>query len=198
VQYLQEETRHKILSVALREFAARGYKDASMRQIAAKAEMTVGNIYRYYDNKAALFDALVRPAWEQLKSVIVIDKRIGSAGGMTPHNLPVAQIAQEIIRLARDYGQKFYILLFKSEGSPYQSAYDRLIQRIAERFEQELFPLVPVEARDRFLPELLAKTIVDGFFTIMDTCGDDPTRMEKLFGQLLGIMLKDVDQRMKG
>ena len=189
MQYLKEETRHKILSVALREFAARGYKDASMRQIAAKAEMTVGNIYRYYDNKAALFDALVSPAWEQLKSVIVIDKRIGSAGGMTPHNLPVAQIAQEIIRLARDYGQKFYILLFKSEGSPYQSAYDRLIQRIA---------LVPVEARDQFLPELLAKTIVDGFFTIMDTCGDDPTRMEKLFRQLLGIMLKDVDQRMKG
>ena len=47
-QVLKEAQRDKILEAAKQELLHYGYKEASMRRIAAQAEMTVGNLYRYF------------------------------------------------------------------------------------------------------------------------------------------------------
>ena len=49
----------KILDAAKDEFLEKGYRQASVRSIAASVGVTTGAIYRYYANKEALFDALV-------------------------------------------------------------------------------------------------------------------------------------------
>ena len=54
-----------ILEIGRKEFLALGYRDASLRHIAASLGVTTGAIYRYYADKEALFDALVaQPAQE--------------------------------------------------------------------------------------------------------------------------------------
>ena len=53
-QKLKEELREAIINAAREEFLEHGYEDASMRRIAAKAGITVGNIYRYFRNKEDL------------------------------------------------------------------------------------------------------------------------------------------------
>ena len=53
-QKLKEETRKAIIEAAKEEFLEKGFEDASMRNIAAKANITVGNIYRYFQNKEEL------------------------------------------------------------------------------------------------------------------------------------------------
>lgn len=53
-QKLKDETRTKIIEAAKKEFLEKGYEDASMRNIAASAGITVGNIYRYFENKEEL------------------------------------------------------------------------------------------------------------------------------------------------
>lgn len=61
---LNEELSQQILSAAKTEFK-KGFRNASMRSIAASVGVTTGAIYRYYSNKEALFDALVsHPAEE--------------------------------------------------------------------------------------------------------------------------------------
>ena len=69
-QKLKEETRAAILSAAKEEFEEKGYEDASMRSIANKAGITVGNIYRYFDNKEDLHKHILSDTSEDLTKIL--------------------------------------------------------------------------------------------------------------------------------
>lgn len=56
-QVLKSEVRNRIQASALRVFAERGFRGATMPEIAERAGVAVANIYRYYENKEALFAA---------------------------------------------------------------------------------------------------------------------------------------------
>ena len=65
MRVLNEKLCADILETGRKEFLALGYRDASLRHIAASLGVTTGAIYRYYADKEALFDALVaQPAQE--------------------------------------------------------------------------------------------------------------------------------------
>lgn len=55
-------SRNAILKSAKRFFLESGFEKASMRAIAREAKLTVGALYKYFDSKSALFEALVEPA----------------------------------------------------------------------------------------------------------------------------------------
>jgi AcrR family transcriptional regulator len=59
-----EETRARILEAALAVFRERGFEAATMREIAAKAEVAVGAAYYYFDSK----DAIVMAFYERSQS----------------------------------------------------------------------------------------------------------------------------------
>src|SRR5205814_6003173 len=52
------DRRAQILDAALVCFAKRGFHQASMRDISAQAGISVGLIYRYFDNKEAVISAM--------------------------------------------------------------------------------------------------------------------------------------------
>jgi AcrR family transcriptional regulator len=56
-----EETKARILEAALAVFRERGFEQATMREIAAKAGVAVGAAYYYFDSK----DAIVMAFYEQ-------------------------------------------------------------------------------------------------------------------------------------
>ena len=59
MRVLNEKLCADILETGRKEFLALGYRDASLRHIAASLGVTTGAIYRYYADKEALFDALI-------------------------------------------------------------------------------------------------------------------------------------------
>ncbi|MDD3831432.1 MAG: TetR/AcrR family transcriptional regulator [Clostridia bacterium] len=59
MQYLKEEVRGKILLAAREEFKTHGYSNASIRNIAEMSQTSLGNIYRYFTDKEAVFLAVV-------------------------------------------------------------------------------------------------------------------------------------------
>ena len=65
MQTLKAEVRERIIKSARKNFAIHGYAKASTRMIATDANMTVGNIYRYYKDKDALFNAVVEAHEEE-------------------------------------------------------------------------------------------------------------------------------------
>lgn len=69
-QVLKEKQRIKIVNAAKKELLKKGYKDCSMRHIASKAHMTVGNLYRYYTSKDDLINAILEPALNRLNLII--------------------------------------------------------------------------------------------------------------------------------
>lgn len=58
-QTLKTSVRTRILAAAAEAFAREGFAAARLTDIAAEAGVSTGNLYRYYPNKAALFDAVV-------------------------------------------------------------------------------------------------------------------------------------------
>jgi AcrR family transcriptional regulator len=59
------QMRRRILEGAERAFQATGYRSASVPDIAAEADVSVGLIYRYFESKQELFLAVCQAATEQ-------------------------------------------------------------------------------------------------------------------------------------
>lgn len=73
MQYLKKEIRENILAAAVVEFKEHGFADASIRNIANNAEISLGNIYRYFANKEALYFAVINPFLGSIRQVIEHD-----------------------------------------------------------------------------------------------------------------------------
>lgn len=69
-QVLKEESRELILDAARDEFLENGYKGSSMRRIAQKSKMTVGNLYRYFKNKEDLLEVIVAPVYKGVNKLL--------------------------------------------------------------------------------------------------------------------------------
>ena len=60
-QVQKDDVRETILDSARTEFLEHGFEGSSMRRIALKSRMTVGNLYRYFKNKEELSNTIVSP-----------------------------------------------------------------------------------------------------------------------------------------
>ena len=69
-QILKPELKEAIIQSARNEFYTHGFEGASMRNIAKAAHMTVGNLYRYFENKEDLADALLSSTIDKLDKII--------------------------------------------------------------------------------------------------------------------------------
>jgi AcrR family transcriptional regulator len=66
-----DDKRDRLLTAALELFVARGFDGVSVPEIAAKAGVAVGTVYRYFETKEALVNALYR-RWKTLYNEIVL------------------------------------------------------------------------------------------------------------------------------
>lgn len=62
----EEYRKEQILKAANTCFTQKGFHNTSMRAIAAEAEMSLGNIYRYYKNKEKLIESFVESDEKEL------------------------------------------------------------------------------------------------------------------------------------
>jgi TetR/AcrR family transcriptional regulator len=57
---IPEEKRDRILQSSIKEFASRGFDNANTNDIAREAKISVGSLYKYFDNKEDLFLTTVK------------------------------------------------------------------------------------------------------------------------------------------
>lgn len=62
--------REQIIEAATRLFAARGFVDVSMEDVAAEADAALATIYQYFDSKLALLGVILRRSIEGLNYVV--------------------------------------------------------------------------------------------------------------------------------
>jgi len=67
---IRERTRQLILDKALALFARKGYHSTSISQIAKAAGMAKGALYHYFENKQALFMAIVEESLEKVMPLL--------------------------------------------------------------------------------------------------------------------------------
>ena len=58
-QRLSDEKKRKLEDTALALFLQRGFNAVGLRDLAAEADVSLGNVYNHFENKRALFEAIV-------------------------------------------------------------------------------------------------------------------------------------------
>lgn len=118
MQVLKDDIRRRILDVARQEFYYRGFSKASMRNIASKAGVGVGNLYNYYPGKDDLFRAVLAPVVSACYAMF--DKHHGEYGqdalSMTQENYLLSAVS-DYMMILKGNRALLKILLFKAQGS---------------------------------------------------------------------------------
>lgn len=64
---LPQKKKNRIIQTAIKEFAAQGFSRANINQIAQKAQISVGALYKYFPSKEALFLTIIDHGHQLLK-----------------------------------------------------------------------------------------------------------------------------------
>jgi len=67
---ISEEKRSRILEIATGEFASKGFDNANMNDIAERAGISVGSLYKYFDSKETFFLTCIRFGIDTLEGVL--------------------------------------------------------------------------------------------------------------------------------
>ena len=126
-----EGVSEKILACAKEEFLEKGYSEASLRTIAAKADTTTGSIYSRFRDKEGLFDALVRPAADGLIRIFLQMQETFHATKAEEQPKLMEQYTvsgmDEMLDYVYDRFEEFQLLLDASYGTRYQDFVEQLV-----------------------------------------------------------------------
>lgn len=144
------ERKHSaLIEAALEEFASRGFRGASLRNIAAKADISTRTLYNRYPDKFALFAACLEASsmeWprlaEQTEPAAAGSDSTSLADELAAHVVAVTE------QLSDDRSQQITALLFR-EGAEFAE-----VREIA-RLQFERFQVAPVV-------EILSRHGMDG------------------------------------
>lgn len=125
---LPQEKRERILHVAVEEFANNGFENTSIQQIAKKSGISVGSVYKYFENKETLFSMVVRGGLSSLEDLLV---------SLADSSEDILIKAETIIRALLDFSRenpalvKIYCRLTTSDNSDFLTGISQHIEAMS-------------------------------------------------------------------
>lgn len=175
MQVLKNEVKARIEKAALNEFEKVGFQKASMRNIAKEAGITVGNVYRYFQNKEELFYKLISPVFNEIVRIINENKQL-NLDIENGYDLFIDHIVYSLIRINQQYRKELLILINGSEGTEYENAKEKIISLIEGKIRTEFFPQIIKHGgkiEDSFIARVLSVSNVEGLITILKHYDDE-------------------------
>jgi len=129
----------RIMAAARDEFMEFGFEKASMRRVGERCGLTAAGLYRHCRDKADLFDQLVAPAIERLRSwmdthLIKYLTTVRDEGNLKWQDSWIDMMREVVYPHVDDY----HLLLTCSSGTKYESFLHDLTQTAQERMLQYL------------------------------------------------------------
>ncbi len=124
-QILKENMKELIVESAINDLYENGIQGASMRKIAKDANMTVGNLYRYFTNKDELVNYIIDPIMHKISLVLL--KNTNQSLDLTDNQFDIHkmtyddfvktfdELAIELCRLYKEH-KKIFIIVLKSQS----------------------------------------------------------------------------------
>lgn len=122
-QILKQELYDRLLRAAESVFAESGYEGSTVAAIAQRAGISAGNVYRYFDSKDALFQAVISDDFADTFKRL-LHRRVSALLDATdltklPHD--AEQKAEALLQLWITQRLKVVILLDRAKGSRFAS-----------------------------------------------------------------------------
>lgn len=131
-QYLKPEIGEQIAAAALQVFAEKGYRSATIAEIASRAGTATGNVYRYYENKDALLEHVIGPEFVRtfnklLKARVTALSSVSDLRAVPP-DAPYFAAAEELLRFSFKHRLRVVVLLRQAAGSRYERSFDEAVE----------------------------------------------------------------------
>ena len=183
-QVLKAHVREDIIKSSLIEFYKTGYDKAKIRDIAIKSNVSPGNIYRYFKNKEALFQAIVSPVVDKLDaSINLLNSKINDSS-VTQRRAYFKDFSRVIIDLVEDYKYEMLIIL-NNDTVILSDSSNGTINSFIEKILTATYKIdnnQTLKNEDLILIKALAKSLISGLSIIIDesnTSTDSERILEK-------------------
>lgn len=173
MQYLKKEIREKIIAAAIEEFKEHGYSDASIRNIANNAEISLGNVYRYFTNKEALYFAVINPFMESIRQTIERDFAFEGKS--------MKEVSEVLVSFLMEYSNEL-IIIRKGNTVHYDAFVKYIVDVIAQKLKLMLSENFP-EIDEKITNPNFASSVAEGFLTSLFLVlnGNDPTEVQERY-----------------
>lgn len=193
-QILKDHIRHDILCAAKQEFLRHGIHDASMREIAKSADVTVGNVYRYYKNKEALADAIISPTLELLNQTIFfqtdnVDHALSTMNKMERYaffDRKILQLSDGFLDVFSEHTEECLILL--NHQRFYQSLVswlNELISSLIQEWVKDSHFLIHVDELCSMLSEAIMSGLARGLLDTLTPYHHQPEKLRSIINMYL-------------
>jgi AcrR family transcriptional regulator len=168
-----QRSREQVLRAALRLFSTRGYRATSVRDIAALAGSSTGNVYHHFPDKETIFRTLLDQYWAAIEGPDLPFNQ-ALARGSFPDNLEdLGRASRESVSRYRRYVALIYIDVVEFKGSHIRRFYSEMAKRFGsfmadhhvaedDRLRQGVSKLSAVMLAGRFFLNYFAVEILFG------------------------------------
>lgn len=125
---IPKEKRDRILTVAIEEFANNGFENTSIHQIAKKSGISVGSVYKYFENKETLFSMVVREGLSSIEDLLM-----SLAGSSEDILVKAEKIIRSLLEYSRQNPEliKLYCQLTTSDNSAFLNSLSQRIEAVS-------------------------------------------------------------------
>ena len=143
-----QRSQAQVLDAALDLFSHQGYRATSMRDIAAKAGVSTGNVYHHFKDKETIFRELIAQYWRAIEDPnFPINHALRT--GSFPENLEaIGHAARDSVAQWRRHVALIYVDVVEFEGSHIRKFYSDMAGRF-ERFVEAHKDEVKIEGKLR-------------------------------------------------
>ena len=169
MQVLKDEMKAEIDRAAVQVFLRKGFRKASMKEIALQAGTSVSNMYNYYPNKTGLFSALVTPVLESLRQLFrsLLEQEEDHSFAEKDFRREFEQVLLKMISRFLSLRRESLLLLFdKSEGTPFDSSREEVVSFMAAHFSDSL-PAGKKSRENLLLMHIFASNLTEGLLEII-------------------------------
>ena len=166
-----KETREKLIESAKAEFMEKGYNKASLRSICAKAGVTTGALYFFFEDKADLYKAIVGKPVDELFEIMQAhfneDDKIIMSPDYDANEDDHSEVAQLLIHHIYTNYDAAILLLTKSQGSEYENIVDRIVDFTESKSIETMEKIAENKGKkkkvNRYMLHLVIHVVVDSF-----------------------------------
>jgi AcrR family transcriptional regulator len=185
-----ERSRGQILDAALRLFSSQGYRATNMRDIARQAGVSTGNVYHQFEDKEAIFKALLDDYFRQVADPEFPFQKALASGAFPADLVALGHAAKEVITKYRPYVALIYVDVVEFEGSHIRKFYQDAGMRVEKFLAGDSARGIPGQLRAGVSPRtaiMLTTRFLYQYFVLEIVFG-----VPNYFGQDTDVALKEI------
>lgn len=184
MQILKDEISKHILEVAEDLFYKVGFEDTTTRNIATNVGISVSNLYLYYENKEAIFAAVIDPFYEFIS--LKLQEFLELKSSKEDINNTLNSLSRLLIMKDR---RKFIILIDGSKGTKYENSMNMTIKIISEHISSLLSDAM---IDKELVSYVLAKNMINGIVELAKNFKDE-NQLDDNINYLIAYHLRGIE-----